>query len=254
MKLNFIQFDNARKIRIPSVDEELAEDIGIQLEDGSVGYWKNGKGKGSYKIQVYGDITEDKHYLLNFVKPLKERLYRIKVFTNENNVAGTLFITIYSKNLVYFYKYLGFPIGPKYNIKIPKFVFLNKRLEIACLRGLMDADGSLAFCKGDHRKYSNPVIHFTTKSKPLARQACKILEDLEFTYSIDFDNRQHDKRTNKTYVKNNIYISGKRSLEKWMNVIGFNNIARISRYFVYKKLGFCPPHTNLKQRLNILGK
>ena len=254
MKLNFKQFEKARKIKIPSICEDLSEDIGIQIGDGSIWYRKNNKDKGSYRIGVYGDMSEDKHYLLNFVKPLKERLYRIKVYTYKNNTAGTSSLIIYSKNLVYFYKFLGLPIGPKVNIKIPKFIFSDKKLEIACLRGLMDTDGSLAFCKGRHRKYSNPVIHFTTKSKPLARQASEILENLEFTCSIDFDSKQFDKRTNKTYIKNNIYISGKKNLEKWMSIIGFSNVARTSRYLVYKKIGYCPPNTTLQERLEILGK
>ena len=252
MRLNFVQFDNAKKIKIPSLCEDLAEDIGIQIGDGSVEYRKNNRGKGSYKVGVYGDINEDRHYLLNFVKSLKERLYGIRVYVYKSVPAGTIFLTIYSKNLVYFYKHLEFPVGPKLGVKIPPFIFSDKRLEIACLRGLMDTDGSLAFCKGSYRNYSNPVIHFTTKSKLLAIQTVKILDDLGFSSSKDFDSKQYDRRTNKTYIKNNIYVSGKKNLENWMSLIGFNNIARTTRYLVYKKLGFCPPKTTLKQRLKLL--
>jgi len=254
MKLNFKQFEKARKIKIPSISEELAEDIGIQIGDGFIGYWRNGKEKGSFKIQVYGNITEDEHYLTNFVKPLKEKLYGIKVYSNKNSIAGTFFITIYSKNLLYFYKNLGFPIGPKINIKIPKFIFSDKKLEIACLRGLMDTDGTLSFRKGDYSNYSFPIVKFSSKSKNLSIQVCKILNNLKIPFSVQYDIKQHDKRTKKIYIKNEVCIQGKKNLEKWMKIIGFNNVTQITKYLVYKKLGYCTPRTTLKQRLDILKK
>jgi len=254
MNLDFEQFEKARKIRIPSVCEELAEDIGIQIGDGSVNYRKNNKDKGSYRIQVYGNITEDRHYLINFVKPLKEKLFGIKVYSNENKVAGTIFLTIYSKNLVYFYNSLGFPIGPKINIKIPSFILMSKKLQISCLRGLIDTDGTLAFRKGDYPDYSFPIVKFSSKSKDLCDQICGILDNLRLSYTVQFDIKQYDKRTKRIYIKNEICVQGKKNLEKWMEIIGFHNIAQITKYLIYKKLGYCPPRTTLEQRLHILKK
>jgi hypothetical protein len=252
VKLKFNQLKRAKKIKIPTVSEELAEDIGIQIGDGSIGYWKNSKGGRSFIIEVCGNMIEEEKYLITQVKQLKKRLYGVHVSCHKNNSAGTITIRVYSKNLVFFYKNLGFPIGQKDNISIPKFVFSDKKFQISCLRGLIDTDGSLSFNKGSHKNHSNPVIHFTTKSKPLAKQVCKILDNLKFNYTINFDSKQYDKRTNKTYIKNNIYISGKKNLEKWMKTVGFHNIAQFSKYLVYKKIGYCPPHTNLQQRFKIL--
>jgi hypothetical protein len=252
--MDFEQFELAKKISIPPLCQELAEDIGIQIGDGSISLWKRDGINGSYKVQVYGDIKEDAYYLLNFVKPLKERLFNVHVNSGSNNAAGTLFLTIYSKNLVYFYNLLGLQTGRKVDIRIPDFVFQNRKFEASCLRGLMDTDGSLAFSKGERRTHSNPVIHFTSKGKFLAKQVCGMLDDLEFSYSTDFDSKQYDARTGKTYVKSNVYVSGKKSLEKWMSIVGFNNPARMTRYLVYKKLGYCVPKTTIHQRLNMLEK
>jgi intein/homing endonuclease len=254
VNFNFEQFERAKNIKIPSICEELAEDIGIQIGDGSIGYWKNSKGGKSHIVETYGNLTEDEIYLIKFVKPLKEKLYGVHVSHHKNKSAGTIINRTYSKNLVFFYKNLGLPIGKKIDIKIPRFILENKELQIACLRGLMDTDGSLSFSKGSHKCYSNPTIHFTTKSKSLTEQVCKILTKMGFSYTAEFDSKQHDYRTNKIYIKNNIYISGKKNLEKWMKIVGFNNIVQMSRYHVYKKLGYCLPKTTLQQRLEILEK
>jgi len=254
MNLGFEQFERARKIRIPPICEELAEDIGIQIGDGSLGYWGNGKGGRSFIANVYGNITEDEIYLMTCVKTLKEKLFGVHVSYRRDRTAGTFVLTIYSKNLICFYKNLGFPIGPKINIKIPDFIFINKKLQIACLRGLMDTDGSLAFRKGDYSNYSFPIVKFSSKSKNLCVQVCRILDNLKLSYTVQFNIKQYDKRTKRIYIKNEICIQGKKNLEKWMKIVGFHNIAQITKYLVYKKLGYCLPRTTLQKRLDILKR
>ena len=247
MGLAFVQYNKARKFNVPPITKDLAEDFGIQIGDGYI------KGQNSrYTILVSGHITEDKHYLVNYVKPLKEKLYNVSVKVYRAPLAGTLVLKIDNKELFKFYIEKGLKESPKINIKIPNFITENKKLQIACLRGLMDTDGSLCFNKGDHKTYSNPVLHFSTKSKVLARQVCKILDNFEFSYYVQFDRRFFDKRTKKYYVENDIYVQGKKSIENWVKIVGSHNISQFSRYLVYKKLGFCPPHTTLAERLKIL--
>ena len=38
-----------------------------------------------------------------------------------------------------------------------------------------------------------------------------------------------------------------------MKLIGIKNPVKLTRYLVWKKFGFCPPHTNLQQRKDILN-
>lgn len=252
MNFNFEQFERAKNIKIPSVCEELAEDIGIQIGDGSNGIWKRGKGENNYIVEVYGNLIEDEIYLTKFVKPLKESLYGVHVSKHKNKSAGTIIDRIYSKNLVFFYKSLGLPIGKKVDLKIPRFILENRELQIACLRGLMDTDGTLSFRKGDYKNYSFPIVKFSSNSRKLSLQVCKILDNLEIPFSAQFNIQQYDKRTKKIYVKSEVCIQGKKNLEKWMRIVGFNNITQHSKYLVYKKLGYCQSHTTLNQRLNIL--
>jgi hypothetical protein len=46
---------------------------------------------------------------------------------------------------------------------------------------------------------------------------------------------------------------GSEKLEKWMNLIGIKNPVKLTRYLVWKRFGFCPPHTTLKQREDFLN-
>lgn len=50
-----------------------------------------------------------------------------------------------------------------------------------------------------------------------------------------------------------IILSGVINLERWMKLIGIKNPVKLTRYLVWKKFGFCPPHTNLQQRKDILN-
>ena len=232
-------------MKFDSID--LAEDFGIQIGDGYIKRQTNG-----YTIVVSGHRSEDEHYLVSFVKPLKEKLYNVKVKVYEAQAAGTLILKIDNKNLYKFYIASGLKESPKINIEIPKFIIKSKKLQIACLRGLMDTDGSLSFIKGDRKQHSYPTIHFATKSRPLAKQVCRILDNLKFTYFVQFDAKHYHSKANRYYIETDIYIYGKENLDRWMKIVGFHNIVQITRYLVYKKLGYCPPKTTLVQRLKIL--
>ena len=49
-----------------------------------------------------------------------------------------------------------------------------------------------------------------------------------------------------------IVIRGVKRLEKWKDKIGFNNHAKTTKYFIWKKFGFCPTNIDIKQRKLIL--
>ena len=49
-----------------------------------------------------------------------------------------------------------------------------------------------------------------------------------------------------------ITISGVKRLQKWMKLIGIKNPVKFTRYLIWKKFGFCPPHTTLEQRKDLL--
>ncbi len=76
-----------------------------------------------------------------------------------------------------------------------------------------------------------------------------MLNKLNIKYSL-YGYQPKDVRDRYKYV---IYISGTEMLERWMDLIGTKNPVKLTRYLVWKKFGFCPPHTTLQQRKDILN-
>ena len=248
--------NNSKIINIPAICDDLAEDIGIQLGDGCIGIFKDGKlknGEPRYRksIEICGNATEDRPYLVEHVRGLKRRLYgnNFSIQTIENRNAGTVVLVMRSVKLFDFYKSIGLSIGPKTYARMPEIIN-TALLRRAFLRGLTDTDGCLYFrIRG---KYKYPVIRLAMKSTELARDVCGILDENLLTYSWMKDYKRYDKRTGKTHTINDIYIAGNKNLEKWMKLIGFNNPVHKSKYILYKELGICLKHTCLEERLRLI--
>lgn len=71
---------------------------------------------------------------------------------------------------------LGWNVGAKYNqdIHIPKWIQVNKKYSIACLKGLIETDGAVYF----DRKYK--AIIFTSIIKNIADEVFGMIKDLNF--------------------------------------------------------------------------
>lgn len=55
--------------------------------------------------------------------------------------------------------------------------------------------------------------------------------------------------------KNLVYsviLYRKEDIINYINKIGFKNPKHNTKWLIYKKLGYCPPNTKLKQRLDII--
>ena len=59
-----------------------------------------------------------------------------------------------------------------------------------------------------------------------------------------------DLRDSRKYI---VYMSGRDLLIKFFGEIGSMNSVKFSRFEIWKKFGFCPPHTTLEQRKDILN-
>lgn len=174
---------------------------------------------------------------------------------------GTYGIVIYNKKVSSLFNDFGFPFGKKsLTVSVPKEVLQSKNFKVIAgfLRGIFDTDGNLYFrnnqsCdrytlfKRKHNYY--PLIHFVTVSKNLAEGIGFLLDKLsiKFFMSIYYPKI---KGCNKVY---RITISGVKRLERWMELVGSKNSVKFTRHLVWKKFGFCPPHTILEQRKDILN-
>ena len=57
---------------------------------------------------------------------------------------------------------------------------------------------------------------------------------------------------NSISIENRLDINGKKNFKIWMESIGSNNPKFLTKVDIWKKLGYCPPYTNIKKRLEIL--
>ncbi|MFC1768939.1 LAGLIDADG family homing endonuclease [Nanoarchaeota archaeon] len=234
---------------------DIAEILGAFIGDG----WIEKDLDGFY---ITGSPTEDRQYYDNHLSKLFSK-YFTHVQPKEFTSWGVYGIYTYRREVIKKAINLGFQIGHKsLSVKIPEYL-LNNTPEVttSLIRGIFDTDGSF-FC--DHSRaptsiewkkthnYS-PEIQITSCSKELMGQL------FDLTSNIGLRPKLHHK-SRKGFVcgrnVNNSYALRIRRLSdviKWFDTIGSKNPRHITRYSLWKKLGFLPPNTNLQQRVNILG-
>jgi hypothetical protein len=254
--IKFSWKDKIKGIKLPQeLTEELAEDIGIHIGDGSM--YLSGPSKQSYILRYSGHVTEDKEYYFNRIIPLKKTLFNVKtngkIFKPRNNEFG---IVICSKAVYNFYlKIISIPSGKKYEIiDIPKIIKMSNR-EIQCsfIRGLADTDFSITFKRKSTKHDLNyyPVISANFASKKLVKDLKLILTDLGFkVVTLERMGRRYEK----FHQTNVININGRKNLKLWMKLIGFNNPKHVTKYLIWKKFGFCPTKTTMLERKRILSR
>ena len=255
-KIEFSSSDKKRDIIIPNkITKELAELIGIIIGDGSTGIYK-GKGYIHYEIRFYGHKNEDFEYYKNNVNKLFKKLFNVNLkIRNYKSQGNTSFITIDSKAIVFFLsKILKIPTGQKSSItKIPNYIKTSSiEIKTAFMKGLADTDASLTFKKKHKDKHYYPIISLNQKSEKMIKDVDKMLKIFGFHTYTQYNIIKKDSRGFNT-KSHSIYLSGKKNLENWMNLIGFNNPKHKTKYLIWKKFGFCQPYTTLIQRNKILN-
>ncbi len=229
------------------INHNLFELVGALFGDGCIKYYRNKRRK-YYVIEMYGNPTEDIEYL-NYLANILEKITgkivkpRMKSWRNDEAV-----VSLCSKSFVEFLVLdLNLICNNKtYTVKIPqKLLRYDWDYLKLLIRGLFDTDGCLFFGrKGCYKKHSYPVLELKIRSHELVDQVEKILKKKGFKARTR--NRNEGCRC--------LYISGKHQLELWMKEICFKNIKHTSKYFVWKKLGYCPPNTTLKERMNLMQR
>ena len=232
---------------------ELAEICGIHAGDGYFRVRERGKGE----VDISGHL-EEKGYYDNHVIPLFNKIFNLDI-KGKSFSRGSYGFVSYRNEIRDALINLGFPKGAKSKtVKVPQQILESHDFKIygAFLRGLFDTDGNLYFKKSyvgtnhfnkNHNFY--PIIHLTTISKFLAEDIIKILHEMEilFNYYM-YDPKK--KNENRVYL---VTINGIRGLDRWMESVGMKNPVKLTRYLIWKKFGFCPPNTTLKQREDILN-
>ena len=204
-----VGFGIPKEIYYPKKSAKLSELIGIIIGDGGIT---------NYQVIVTLNKETDKKYA-GYVVRLFNALFHFKPTIWERKNARTYEIIISSKSLVEYLLKLGLKKGNKVRqqIDIPNWIKREKRFKIACLRGLIDTDGSFYVDIHNIKKkyYFNPGIDFTTYSLPLFLSVKKILKDLNY---------------HPTGEKRHVRLRREGEIIRYFRKIGFSNPKHITKF------------------------
>lgn len=148
-------------------DEELAELVGIILGGGHLERYSRDRGD-RFVSNYYLSVTlhEDEEELQNRVKQMLEDCLARDPKEENLNEVNALNIKIYGKEVVEAMESIGLSAGNKVEnqVSVPEWIKEDRDLTRACLRGLIDTDGSIY-----ERKKGEKIVYFKNKSKPLLR-------------------------------------------------------------------------------------
>lgn len=186
---------SAKRIQEPIFSPEVAEFVGIILGDGGISH---------AQVTVTLHAKDDREYA-EFVIGLMQSLFDVPVGIHRRKEVLAIDYVVSRRALVKFCtEKLGLKQGNKikHQVDIPQWIKNNKEYSIACVRGLVDTDGSVF----DHRykvngkQYSYKKLSFTSRSEPLRQSVFEILEGLELrarfgsSYDVRIDSREDVKR------------------------------------------------------------
>ncbi|MEK6912343.1 MAG: LAGLIDADG family homing endonuclease [Nanoarchaeota archaeon] len=199
-----------KKINLPKISEELAEFIGIYLGDGTMT---------TNQIRIVGDARYDVFYF-EYISKMVYHLFGLKTSLIKHKDTNTFLVVVYSKALCEFMNQ-NFNLKPGDKIRnqsgIPQKIFRNINFAKACLRGLIDTDGSVSR-RG--RNGSQFCIQFTSHNKKLLGQVKKINKRLKiFTFGDETGTG-----TNKW-----------ENIVKYFQIVGSSNPKHIVRFLLRKE-------------------
>lgn len=194
----------------PIYSEELAEFVGIVLGDGGIS---------DRQITITLHRIDDKEYA-QFVAETIEKLFGIKPGIHHEKNALADDIVISRTGMVEYLEELGLKRGSKVRnqIDIPKWIKDDRKFSIACVRGLVDTDGSVFDHKyiSGGKRYVYKKLQFTSHSRPLARSVYGILKDIGLKPGF--------------YYNKDIKLENKADMERYFSIIGSHNPKHVKRY------------------------
>jgi intein/homing endonuclease len=201
------------------LNEDFAEFIGILIGDGHVGERHN-----TCNFKITGNPKTEQSYYKHISK-LSSQIALRDVNSRIMDTGRSIGVTFCSKQLGKVLFNMGFPRTNKcHTVTIPYRILKNKRLSIACLRGIFDTDGCLTIKKRYRIKPYYPTITFVSASKDLILQISILLDKFNIKHCTILSRSYFDNRTKKYYTKSFIHIYGFERVKKWFDIIGTSNI------------------------------
>lgn len=207
-------FKIRKDIRRPGKSCKLAELTGIILGDGGIT---------DYQVKITQDKVLDKDYS-PYIILLFKSLFGLNATVRDDKQENTRDIIVSSINLVDYLMGMGLKRGNKVmeQVDMPRWIKIDDKFKKACLRGLVDTDGSFYVDKHKikNKYYFNPGIVFTNYSFPLFVSAKKILESLGY---------------HPTGKKRNLYLRKEYEIMRYFREIGSNNPKHIIKFKKFLK-------------------
>lgn len=194
--------------KLPEIkfNDKLAEFVGAVLGDGHVQFNEE---KGVYHIRIAGDLVKDKEYH-TYLRNLVKKIFNLKAVEQKMPKNNERFLDVYSKNLVKLFISMGINSGNKIKNQstIPEWVWGDKKFVRACVRGLIDTDGSIF--RMSRRDSHLLRISFTNYNQKLLEDTRNALIELGFHPSKIISEKQ-------------FFISRKEDISKYLKEISFSN-------------------------------
>ena len=198
---------NIKEINLPEINEKMAEFIGVYLGDGTLT---------PYSIKIAGDKRYDLPYF-SYLSKLVLELFSLDSKIYYDRRSNTMCLVIFSKKLSnYFTEKFNLKPGDKIrnNSLIPRVIMENPSLSIACLRGLVDTDGSVSR-RG--RNGSQFTVTFTNFNLNLLLQVKEITD--KHNFFTFFSEKEKCIGTNNAY-----------KIKRYFEMVGSSNLRHIVRY------------------------
>lgn len=199
-----------KKIKSPQHCARLAEFVGILMGDGGIT---------TRQVTITLHSETDREFavyysnLCEFLFDVRPTIIKIKRWKAVNLVVSRT-------ELVEYCHELGLPIGDKIRqgLDIPLWIKENQAYSRACLRGLVDTDGSVFThrYRVNGKQYAYKKLDFCTLSKPLLQSA----------YGIFVANGM------RPYIAQGkkLRLESKLDIKRYFEIIGTNNAKHLKRY------------------------
>lgn len=211
-----VSLGSTKFINKPEKSGELSEFIGIVLGDGNINLYKKGKNIGTYSLRICGHSEYDFEYLTGFISPLIIKLFHVEPKFYSSKISKALYVIVNSKELINFLVGMGLANGNKIKnkVSIPRWITEDIKYSRACLRGLIDTDGSIFRMS---QRDSNLIrISFKNHNLALLQNVRKVFLDLGFHPS-------------KIINGETIFLSRQKDIENYISTIGFHNPKHLIR-------------------------
>lgn len=204
-------FISRKYIRRPKKSTPLAEFVGILLGDGGIT---------KHQVTITLNTETDRAYIL-YTKHQIEKLFGITPSVRKEKKFKATNIVISRTELVDYLKFIGMKIGNKIKqqVDIPDWIKENKKFMLACVRGLVDTDGSVFLHKytSGGKIYKYKKIDFSSSSKPLLNSVFIFLKK---------------EKLNPRITKNGkgLRIESIETVKKYMAIVKTSNPKHLKRY------------------------